>query len=131
MEPVTRTVDTDSYMRVLSGLVAKGETVCLTITGGSMTPFLVHGRDSIRFAKPSGPLRRGDMAFYRRRNGQYVMHRIVRVDRQGNYYAAGDAQTEIKKGNLWWDFFAGPWVALIKLRPLMLKLSFIVPKGLR
>lgn len=33
MEPVTRTVDTDSYMRVLSGLVAKGETVCLTITG--------------------------------------------------------------------------------------------------
>ncbi len=96
MEPVTRTVDTDSYMRVLSGLVAKGETVCLTITGGSMTPFLVHGRDSIRFAKPSGPLRRGDMAFYRRRNGQYVMHRIVRVDRQGNYYAAGDAQTEIE-----------------------------------
>ncbi len=154
MEPVTRTVDTDSYMRVLSGLVAKGETVCLTITGGSMTPFLVHGRDSIRFAKPSGPLRRGDMAFYRRRNGQYVMHRIVRVDRQGNYYAAGDAQTEmegplapdmvfavvtdvcrkgkwIKKGNPWWDFFAGPWVALIKLRPLMLKLSFIVPQGLR
>lgn len=82
------------------------------------------------------------------------MHRIVRVDRQGNYYAAGDAQTEIegplapdmvfavvtdvcrkgkwiKKGNFWWDFFAGPWVALIKLRPLMLKLSFIVPKGLR
>ena len=37
----------------------------------------------------------------------------------------------IKKGNPWWDFFAGPWVALIKLRPLMLKLSFIVPKGLR
>ena len=78
----------------------------------------------------------------------------MRVDRQGNYYAAGDAQTEIegplapdmvfavvtdvcrkgkwiKKGNPWWDFFAGPWVALIKLRPLMLKLSFIVPKGLR
>ena len=43
MEPVTRTVDTDSYMRVLSGLVAKGETVCLTITGGSMTPFLCTG----------------------------------------------------------------------------------------
>lgn len=36
-----------------------------------------------------------------------------------------------KEGEPWWDFFAGPWVALIKLRPLMLKLSFIVPKGLR
>ena len=51
MEPVTRTVDTDSYMRVLSGLVAKGETVCLTITGGSMTPFLVHGRDSASLSR--------------------------------------------------------------------------------
>lgn len=154
MEPVKRTVDTQSYMSVLRELAESGETVCLTITGSSMVPFLVHGRDSIRFIKPKEPLKRGDMAFFVRKNGQYVMHRIVRRDKLGKYFAVGDAQTEIegpidenavfglvtdacrkgkwiKKGDFWWDFFAGPWLRVIKIRPVLMKLGFLVPKGLR
>ena len=50
MEPVARTVDTDSYMRVLSGLVAKGETVCLTITGGSRRSDDIYEMEMIRQA---------------------------------------------------------------------------------
>ena len=121
-----------------------------------MSPFLVHGRDRICFRKPAGPLKRGDMAFFRRRNGAYVMHRVCRVDPAGNYYLVGDGQQDIegpvapeqvlgvvtrvcRKGtwlgpeDFWWRFFAGPWLWLRPLRPLLCRaygrISHIWKKG--
>ena len=41
-------------------------------------------------------MKRGDMAFFRLRNGAYVMHRICRVDGEGRYYLVGDEQTVIE-----------------------------------
>ncbi len=141
-EQPKRIVDTQTFLPVLIDLVREGHTVALTITGHSMTPFLVHGRDQIRFCRPDHPLKRGDMAFFRRRNGAYVMHRICRVDREGRYYLVGDEQTVIEgpilpeqvfgvvtqvfrkgrwigPGDFWWDFFAGPWLSLLPLRPML------------
>ena len=66
MEPKKRTVDIHTYLPVLMELLEQGESVSLTVTGNSMSPFLVHGRDQISFQKPSAPLKRGDMAFFRR-----------------------------------------------------------------
>ena len=45
--------------------------------GTSMLPLIRQGRDSVTLAKPSAPLKRGDIAFYLRDNGQYVLHRVV------------------------------------------------------
>ena len=140
MEPTPRTVDAKTYLSVLTELAAQGNTVSLTVTGNSMTPFLVHGRDQICFHKPDGPLKKGDMALFRRRNGDYVMHRVWRTDPKGGYYFLGDGQQEIEgpiapeqicgvvsrvcrkgtwigPGTFWWDFFAGPWLWLRPLRP--------------
>ena len=109
-EQPKRIVDTQTFLPVLIDLVREGHTVALTITGHSMTPFLVHGRDQIRFCRPDHPLKRGDMAFFRRRNGAYVMHRICRVDREGRYYLVGDEQTVIEMryldGAKWWAISA-------------------------
>ena len=149
--PNPRIVDIHAYLPVLMELVEEGESVTLTITVGSMTPFLVHGRDQILFQKPDRPLRRGDMAFFRRQNGDYVMHRVCRADPTG-YYFVGDGQQIIEgpiapdqvfglitqvcrkgrwigPGDFWWDFFAGAWLTLRPCRPFLRKLYSLIGGG--
>lgn len=136
-----RLVDTAEYVSVLRGLVEEGHEVSMLVSGSSMSPFLIHLRDTIYFKKPDRPLRAGDIVFYQRDSGQYVMHRILRV-RGDVYDIIGDAQTEIERGvrrdqifalitrvkrkgrligpgDFWWTFFARVWTKLIPLRPLI------------
>ena len=136
-----RLVDTAEYVGVLRGLVEEGHEVSMLVSGSSMSPFLIHLRDTIYFKKPDRPLRAGDMVFYQRDSGQYVMHRILRV-RGDVYDIIGDAQTEVERGvrrdqifaiitrvkrkgkligpgDFWWTFFARVWTKLIPLRPLI------------
>lgn len=131
-------VDTRQYISMLRELVEDGKEVNMIITGGSMSPFLSNGRDTIYFQKPNRPLKRGDMVFYQRVNGQFVMHRIWKVKTDG-YYIVGDAQTEIEgpikeeqifalitkvkrkekwigPGNFWWEFFEHIWIRMVPLR---------------
>lgn len=115
----------------------------MRIAGSSMAPFLVHERDSISFCKPYRKLKTGDMVFYERGNGQFVMHRICGIGPDG-YSIVGDAQTVIERsvspdcifaliisvkrkgkwigpGNFWWFFFSKVWIRLIPMRPLLLR----------
>ena len=134
-----RLVDTNAYMEMIRGLLEEGNEVPMIITGNSMSPFMVHERDRILIRKASFPMKKGDMAFFQRRDGHYVMHRIVRV-KDGKYYFVGDAQTWIegpideeqifgeiisvcRKGkwigpkDFWWKFFRYIWLNIIPLRP--------------
>lgn len=65
--------------------------------GTSMLPLIRQGRDSVTLAKPSAPLKSGDIAFYLRDNGQYVLHRVVGVE-GGLYIMCGDNQLALEKG---------------------------------
>lgn len=65
--------------------------------GTSMLPLLVEGRDSVVLVIPDKELRRGDIIFYRRENGQYVLHRIVGVEPDG-FVLCGDNQTVLERG---------------------------------
>lgn len=65
--------------------------------GTSMLPLIVHQRDSVTLAKPSGDLRRGDIAFYLRDNGQYVLHRVIKSE-NGRYTMCGDNQVTPEAG---------------------------------
>ena len=141
---IERVVDTREYVSVLREIAEEGKVVSMLIAGSSMAPFLCHNRDYIYFTKPDRELRRGDMVFYRRDSGQYVMHRIYRKKQDG-YYMAGDAQTEIEgplrrdqifalvvkvkrkekiicPGDFWWEFFEHIWIRIIRLRPVILKI---------
>ena len=152
MEP--RIVDIDAYMPVLRELLAQGQSVSLTVTGESMSPFLRHGRDQIRLAAVTVPPKRGDMVFFRRRNGQYIMHRVLRRMPDGNYAIIGDGQQQVeapiapeqifavvtqvcRKGTwigpkaFWWRFFAGPWLTLLPLRPLLRRMARFIPETLK
>ena len=77
-------VDTYEYVYVLKELVEEGREVSMIISGSSMSPFLCHERDRVFFKAPDRPLRVGDMVFFQRRSGQYVLHRICKV-KDGSY----------------------------------------------
>ncbi len=69
----------------------------LTVTGGSMLPFLVSGRDAALLVSVTRPLRKGDMVLYRRDNGSWVLHRIHRI-RGDSLTLLGDAQSRVEAG---------------------------------
>lgn len=65
----------------MQACLEQGQEVVLTITGNSMSPFLRHQRDQVVLVScdPEG-LQPGQVPLYRRDNGQFVLHRIVRRD---------------------------------------------------
>lgn len=90
-----KVVDTREYVGMLKELTEEGREVSMLIAGSSMSPFLIHERDMIYFKKPDRELKKGDMVFFQRRSGQFIMHRIWKVRPEG-YYIVGDAQTQIE-----------------------------------
>ncbi|MCI5648528.1 MAG: S24/S26 family peptidase [Fusicatenibacter sp.] len=137
-------LDTRAYVSALRELTEQGREVSMTISGSSMSPFLIHQRDRILFRKPERELQVGDMVFYERDSGQFVMHRIRRIRPEG-YYLIGDAQvvtegpirrdqifavvTRVQRkgqwigpGDFWWEFFARVWIHLIPGRSLLIRL---------
>lgn len=62
------------------------------IKGISMQPLLRAGKDMIAICpKPAQRLKRYDMPVFKRRNGEYVIHRILKVHEEG-YDIVGDNQ---------------------------------------
>ena len=75
------------------------KTFTIPITGTSMLPLLVQGRDAVTLKKCEEPLKKGDLPLYRRKDGTFVLHRIVDIDKNGNYIMCGDNQF-LKEYNL-------------------------------
>lgn len=145
-----KTINTREYVGLLKQLVEEGETVSMRIVGSSMSPFLIHDRDLITFKAPDRELKKGDMVFFQRESGQYVMHRIYAVKPDG-YYMVGDAQTEIEgpisreqifaviikvrrkdkwmePGDFWWNFFERVWINIIPVRKAVVVFYSLVYK---
>ena len=76
-----------------------GKTFTVTAKGSSMAPLLKDGRDDIILADCVDPnkLKVRDVPLYLRSDGSYVLHRIVRVNKD-SFDMCGDAQTEIERG---------------------------------
>lgn len=60
-----------------------------TNIGSSMMPLLRQRRDLMIIEKPQGRLKKYDVPLYKRDNGQYVLHRILKV-RKEDYVICGD-----------------------------------------
>ena len=141
-------IDTREYVSTLRELVREGKTVNMLVSGQSMSPFVCHYRDYVYFKAPWRPLRRGDIVFFQRDDGRFILHRILRVrrgtDGQPLYDIVGDNQTEIergvradqifalvcevkrkgkriKPGDFWWWFFERVWLRVIPLRRFLVR----------
>lgn len=73
-------------------------TVIVTPTGNSMLPMLRNGLDTVTIAQAPPVLKKYDLPFYKRDNGQYVIHRVVAKDKNGTYTMCGDNQFFLEKG---------------------------------
>ncbi len=67
-----------------------GHSVRLSPRGVSMLPMLRQGRDSVLLSPLPEKLHKYDLPLYQREDGDYILHRIIRVD-QG-YTCMGDNQ---------------------------------------
>lgn len=143
MDELIRTVETAALMEDVRELLQTVEQLPLRVSGNSMAPFLVHGRDTVYLSRVARPLKVGDVVLYQRESGAYILHRICR--REGPCYVlVGDAQTALEHGireeqifalvvrvvrkgktqapgSFWWEFFEKIWVRMIPCRPFLMR----------
>ena len=145
MKQNIREVDINEYMPLLISLLDKGITMPLVITGNSMTPFLVHMRDIVYISKPKNVLKKGDIVFFKRMNGDFVIHRIWNINKKNQLFIIGDGQLIIEgpiesnqilgvvkkvnrknrmltEKNWIWRFFSIFWIRIIKYRPIFVRI---------
>jgi hypothetical protein len=140
----TKVLPPEAAVERILAVMETGTAAPLVISGNSMSPFLVHGRDTVYLTPPPDRLKKGDMIFYRRDSGSYVLHRICAVEGD-TFCLVGDCQVEkepgirrdqvialvtavrrkgklLKKGSFLWAFFENVWIRMIPLRPAALRI---------
>ena len=89
-------VDMKELAPLIEEQLASGSDATIFVTGVSMRPLFRDRRDrGVLTACDPAKLKRGDVPFYRRDNGQYVLHRIIGIDKDG-FRLSGDGQTVIE-----------------------------------
>ena len=83
-------------MPLVRECIDAGQSVWFSPKGTSMLPMIRQGVDTVCISPIKGQLKKYDIPFYQRDNGQYVLHRIVRVE--DTYTCVGDNQFELEKG---------------------------------
>jgi len=82
----------EDLMELIRLQLSNGGRANLTVTGISMLPMLHNRRDSVVLTPVSQPPKKGDIILYRRENGQFILHRIIRKDGLTDYICSGDNQ---------------------------------------
>ncbi len=66
--------------------------------GTSMLPLIKQKKDSVVIIKKNiSDIKKHDIVFYRRDNGQFVLHRIMKCCKDGSYTMCGDNQFVMEK----------------------------------
>jgi len=82
---------------ILLEVIESGGEFRLWPRGTSMLPLLREGRDSVALVKP-GVCRKHDICLYRRENGAFVLHRLMKFEKNGAPVFCGDNQTALEYG---------------------------------
>lgn len=85
------------YDGLIREVLASGGEFRLYPHGTSMLPLLRQGRDSVSLRRVDSPIRRGDILFYQRPDGSFVLHRVRAVAPDG-LTLIGDNQTRPEYG---------------------------------
>lgn len=82
---------------VMKEQLEQGKTVEFLPNGTSMLPLIRQKRDRIVLKKAPKQLKKYDLPLYLRNNGQFVLHRVVDIDKNG-YVMCGDNQFQREYG---------------------------------
>lgn len=128
---------------VMQEMLDSGGTVNFNPRGTSMLPMLHNSGDRVVIKAPDKPLKKYDLPLYRRKDGHFVLHRIVRKPKNNIYSMCGDNQWVIENGiehsqiigvvtkfvrngkeisvdNVWYKIYCRIWVAIMPLRHLII-----------
>lgn len=129
---------------VIKEILEGGRKAWITVTGMSMYPFLREDKDCVELSCTSFcTIKKGDIVLIRRVSGEYILHRVLRKEKE-SFYIIGDAQqwiegplkpeqliavvTAVKRNNhkftcqsKWWRLLVDLWIKVIPLRYLILK----------
>lgn len=84
---------------VIEEVLASGGEFSIYPKGTSMLPLIVQKRDAVVLRRNGQiPAKRHDIAFYRRDDGHFILHRVMDVSEDGTYTMCGDNQTELERG---------------------------------
>ena len=85
---------------IICEFLNQGKNVVLTARGNSMRPMLRNLKDNLTIS-PCNPseLLVGDVVFYKRKSGIFVVHRIIGCLPSGEYLLMGDFQLRVEKVN--------------------------------
>ena len=138
-------LDSGQVEERLAPLLRAGAEVPLVVTGSSMVPFLRDRRDTVYLKSPEyAPIRTGDILFFRRESGQWILHRLHHRTAEGLLVINGDGQTwfeTIRPGQVlgvavkisrdggapfparrWdWALLRRVWKLLLPVRPALLR----------
>lgn len=83
---------------IISEVVQAGQEATITVTGNSMRPLWFHLQNNVTLTGcDPNRLKKGDVPLYRRADGRYVLHRIIRVH-ENTFDLAGDGQYTVEHG---------------------------------
>ena len=86
------------FFPIIEEMLKAGKNVRFTVFGNSMWPWIISDRDSVLLTRcDNAHLKKGNIILFHTASGNYVLHRITKVKRDG-YITTGD-------GNLWRDGF--------------------------
>jgi len=142
MERETKITDMNLLGAFITDSISKGSEVNLTVTGDSMYPLLKSRVDTVVLTMPKH-IKKRDIVFYKRDNGSYILHRILKV-KNGILTIAGDNELKkefpvradqvigvvkefTRKGKaysvkeLWYRFYSFVWCLFFPARPFMLR----------
>ena len=98
MDKQVLTASMEELAPIISEIVGAGREVTITVTGNSMRPLWYHLKNNVTLAGCDPQrLKKGDVPLYRRADGRYVLHRILRVHAD-TFDLVGDGQYVVETG---------------------------------
>ena len=83
-------------MAIVEEVILEGKSVKLSPRGRSMLPLLREKRDSVLLTPIRNKIKKYDIVLYKRDNGAYVLHRVIKIS--DTYTLIGDHQFYTERG---------------------------------
>lgn len=89
-------VPIEAMYPIISEMIESNGTVKMLVSGYSMQPMIYHARDTVTLCKARLPLKKYEIPLFRQEDGKFVMHRVVRINKDGTYRCRGDNSRNIE-----------------------------------
>lgn len=92
-------IELNEAIDVIEEILSSGGEFKFVPKGISMRPTIIGNKDAVVLEGfDSRIVKKYDLLFYRRNNGDFVLHRLMHIEADGSYTMCGDNQLVLEKG---------------------------------